>query len=124
MTWLKEDLDRAVRAYSEDLLVVPRYRELVEVTAFLVNRDVIQDSIEQGLPLSDEQRGQLETADARLLDLQSKIARRFPEVFEDRGAPAEYWWWHLDAGPRELGIPLPGSSTTLMECGLERRASS
>jgi hypothetical protein len=101
MTWSNQDLDRAVRAYSEDVLVAARYRELVEVTAFLVNRDIVQESIEQGLPLSDEQRDQVEAADARLIDLRSGIARRFPKVFEDRGAPPEYWWWHLDAGPRE-----------------------
>ena len=101
MKWSKEDVDRAVRAYSEDVLVVHRYRDLIELTAFLVNRDIIQDAVHQGLPLSNEQQAQVEAADSRLIELRPVIMRRFPEVFEDRGAPATYWWWHLDRDPRE-----------------------
>ena len=83
MMWSKDDLDRAIRAYSEGVRIVHRYRELIEVTAFLVNRDIIQDSKKQGLPLSEEQEARVEAADSHLMDLRPVIVRRFPEVFDD-----------------------------------------
>jgi hypothetical protein len=109
MTWSKEDLDRAVRAYSENLLIVPRYRELIEVTAFLVNRDIIQESLAQGLILSASQQKAVSSADAQLIELCPALDRRFPDLFDDRGAPPSYWWWHPNGGPQGRSQPLVAS---------------
>jgi hypothetical protein len=110
MKWSESERDRAIRAYSENVMVVNRYREIAEVTALLVNRDIVQESIDQGLPLSAEQAERIERADAHLRSVSSLLSRRFPELWEDRGAPTSHWWWRQDTG-RERGAHKIGATT-------------
>jgi hypothetical protein len=70
MKWSESERDRAIRAYSENVMVVNRYREIAEVTALLVNRDIVQERIDQDFPCPRSRQsvssGQTHTSEACL----------------------------------------------------------
>jgi len=65
----------------------------------LLCRDEIHDALREGAELPTLLETKLHEADRKLLSVGKDLVRRFPDVFIDR-APREYWWWHLDKGPK------------------------
>lgn len=97
---MPRDLASRIRIYAAMVGNLHLYDDELEITNALVWRDSIQETLDGGAEPKSENLARLEGADQRLVKLRAFIAERFPEVFEDRGAPSDYWWWHLDEGPQ------------------------
>ncbi|MBI2321236.1 MAG: hypothetical protein HYU88_03875 [Chloroflexi bacterium] len=95
-----DELERDVRVYAAAVDKLPLYTEWLEVSTALVHRDAIQEEIAAGKSLSPAAQKLLAEADDRLVANRHVLLKRFPEIFEERGAPREYWWWHLEKGPQ------------------------
>lgn len=96
---MARDLAFSVERYAELVESFPREDEAEEVIYTFLYRDEIHDAVKEGAKLSARSAELLDAADRKLLSMHADLARRFPDVF-GRGAPAEYWWWHLDKGPQ------------------------
>ena len=95
------DLASKVRAYAAMAESLPRYAEWEEAMNVLVTRDAIRQDVLNGVRLPIEGAKLLDEADAALAKHRRLLLKRFPEVFEaSQRVPPDYWWWHLDEGPR------------------------
>ena len=96
---MARDLVSSIERYLALVDYLPGDEEAEEVMYTFICRDEIHDALREGAELPTPLAVKLDEADGKVLSIREDLVRRFPDVFIDR-APREYWWWHLDKGPR------------------------
>ncbi|MGE5618101.1 MAG: hypothetical protein ACM3US_02455 [Sphingomonadaceae bacterium] len=98
---MSEDLALAFDLYSIMTSKLHLYQDWLEVENILLWRDEIDDALQAGMSLTDEQMATLRKADDLLLAQRDRLVREFPQAFENtEHISARQWWWHLDKGPQ------------------------
>ena len=118
------DLACSIRLYAWMVEQLPRYDERDQVINAFVTRELIHDALSAGETIPADVMALLEAADRMLFRRRRRLLRRFPEMFEEnRDAPSEYWWWHLDQAPDGRAPAGSGSQTGLMRGKITLRPS-
>ena len=98
---MSEDLVLAFDLYSIMVSKLHLYQDWLEVENALLWRDEINEALQAGISLTNEQMAALRKADDLLLAQRDRLVRKFPQVFENtERISSRQWWWHLDKGPQ------------------------